>query len=130
MGASRDRGGKCQVGDVGIDVVSVSDHAGGEGTVGAIPNGQDLCLQALEHGLNAQAEEDHGQGTALADSRLAFSDQHSRGEEELRWFAIQRSKQAGHTWAPVHDGIEYVATGETVEGVLYVQLDDGQILKT
>ena len=57
-------------------------------------------------------------------------DQHSRGEEELRWFAIQRSKQPGHTWAPVHDGIKHEGTGEAVERILHVQLDDGQILKT
>jgi len=83
IGAGFDRGGKCQIRDVGIDVVSVSDHASGEGTVGAIPNGQDLCLQALEHGLNAQAEEHHGQGAALADPCLALTNEHPRGEVEL-----------------------------------------------
>ena len=52
-GASFDRGGNCRVGNVGVDVIGLGDHASGEGTGGAITNGQDLRLQTLKHGLNA-----------------------------------------------------------------------------
>ena len=83
MGASVHRGGDRRVGDVGVDVIGVSNHASGEGTASGVTDGQNLRLQALEHRLDAQAKEHHGQGTPLANSCLALPNEHPRGEVEL-----------------------------------------------